>query len=43
VPYRLTWAHEHVDVLPAADGRFFQLKTLRELPAVVAGWARITD
>jgi putative hydrolase of the HAD superfamily len=36
VPYRLTWAAEHVEELPSADGRFFRLKTLRELPAVIA-------
>lgn len=36
VPYHLTWAAERVEHLPAADGRFFRLKTLRELPDVVA-------
>jgi putative hydrolase of the HAD superfamily len=35
VPYPLTWAHEQVEQLPPADGRFFQLKTMRELPGVV--------
>ena len=35
VPYHLTWAHERVEELPTADGRFFQLKTMRELPGVV--------
>ena len=35
VPYHLTWAHERVEELPTADGRFFQLKTMRELPVVV--------
>jgi len=35
VPYPLTWAHEQVEQLPAADGRFFQLKTMRELLDVV--------
>jgi putative hydrolase of the HAD superfamily len=42
VPYHLTWAHEQVDKMPAADGRFFPLKTIRELPAVVAAWTRVT-
>jgi putative hydrolase of the HAD superfamily len=36
IPYHLTWAHEHVDDVPFAEGRFFRLKTLRELPEVVA-------
>ncbi len=35
VPYRLTWAAERVEHVPAADGRFFALTSLRELPAVV--------
>lgn len=35
VPYHLMWAAEHVEETPAADGRFFQIKTLRELPAVI--------
>jgi putative hydrolase of the HAD superfamily len=35
VPYHLTWAHERVEELPTADGRFFQLKTMRELPGIV--------
>jgi len=42
VPYHLTWAHEHVENVPAAEGRFFQLKSVRELPAVVAAWTRVT-
>jgi putative hydrolase of the HAD superfamily len=36
IPYHLTWAHEHVDDVPFAEGRFFRLKTLRELTEVVA-------
>jgi putative hydrolase of the HAD superfamily len=36
VPYHLTWAAERVTELPPADGRFFKLKNLRELPEVVA-------
>ena len=39
VPYPLTWAHEQVEQLPPADGRFFQLKTMRELPGVVRALA----
>ncbi len=42
VPYPLTWAHEHVENMPAAEGRFFSLKNVRELPAVIAAWARVT-
>jgi putative hydrolase of the HAD superfamily len=36
VPYHLTWAAERVETMPRTDGRFFRLKTLRELPDVVA-------
>ncbi|MDO8543543.1 MAG: HAD family hydrolase [Opitutaceae bacterium] len=36
VPYHLTWAHERVEEMPVASGRFFRLKTLRDLPGVVA-------
>ena len=39
VPYPLTWAHEQVEQLPPADGRFFHLKTMRELPDVVRALA----
>lgn len=42
VPYHITWAHEHVENVPAAEGRFFALKSVRELPAVVAAWTRVT-
>ena len=35
MPYPLTWAHEQVEQLPPADGRFFQLKTMRDLLDVV--------
>ena len=38
VPYRLLWAHEHAET-PHAPGRFFELKTLRDLPAALAAWA----
>lgn len=39
VPYHLTWAHEHVDDVPVAEGRFFRLKTVRELPEVLRALA----
>ena len=35
VPYRLTWAHDHVEMPAVAPARFFKLKTLRELPDLV--------
>ena len=35
VPYHLLWAAEHVEELPNAEGRFFELKSLRELTAVI--------
>jgi putative hydrolase of the HAD superfamily len=35
VPYHVTWAGEHVEEAPPVSGRFFRLKTLRELPAIV--------
>lgn len=35
VPYHVTWAAERVEDVPRADGRFFALKSLRELPDVV--------
>jgi putative hydrolase of the HAD superfamily len=35
VPYHLTWAAERVERAPQVEGRFFRLKTLRELPEVV--------
>jgi putative hydrolase of the HAD superfamily len=36
IPYHLTWAHEHADTPPDAAGRFFEVKSIRELPAVLA-------
>lgn len=36
VPYHLTWAAERVEAMPPDRGRFFQLKTIRELTAVLA-------
>lgn len=40
VPYHLTWAHERVDEVPRADGRFFRLKQLGELVEIVRGLER---
>ncbi len=39
VPYHLTWAAERVEQAPEASADLFQIKTLRELPAVVRLWA----
>jgi putative hydrolase of the HAD superfamily len=36
VPYHVTWAAEHAEPPPAAEGRFFELKSIRELPALAA-------
>ena len=36
VPYPLTWAYEHVDIVPPADGRFFEIKSVREVPLLLA-------
>lgn len=38
VPYRITWDLEHAEPPPAADGRFFEAKTLRDLPGIVRRW-----
>jgi putative hydrolase of the HAD superfamily len=35
VPYPLTWAHEHVDEPPVAPGRFHEVRSLAELPALL--------
>jgi len=35
VPYHVTWQHEHTDVFPDAPGRFAELKSIRELPALL--------
>jgi putative hydrolase of the HAD superfamily len=37
VPYHLLWAAEHVEDAPPAEGRFYRLKSLAELPGVVEG------
>lgn len=36
IPYHLTWGAERVDRLPEVEGRFFQCKSIREVPALVA-------
>ncbi len=36
VPYPLTWGAERVEALPAANGRFFQLASLHELPPLLS-------
>lgn len=38
IPYHLTWAAERAEALPGADGRFFRLKNIRELPATIERW-----
>ncbi|HNC22651.1 MAG TPA: HAD family hydrolase [Opitutaceae bacterium] len=35
VPYHLLWGGEHVEQTPNAPGRFYQLKNIRELPALL--------
>lgn len=39
VPYPITWAAERVEHPPRLDGRFFQIKSVRELPAVLTTWS----
>ena len=39
VPYHITWAAERVETVPDAPGRFFSLKSVLELPAVIQTWA----
>ncbi len=39
VPYPILWAHERTDETPRAPGRFFELKSLHDLPALVTRWA----
>ena len=36
VPYHLTWAAEHVEEAPPAGARFFRLRSVTELPALIA-------
>lgn len=35
IPYHLLWELEHAEHLPDAPGRFFELQTLRDLPALL--------
>ncbi len=42
VPYHLLWTHERTEERPPTGGRFYELKTLRDLPAVVREWAGTT-
>lgn len=37
IPYALTWAHEHAVAPPDAAGRFIEVASIREMPAVLAG------
>ena len=39
IPYHITWALEHAATPALADGRFFAIAKMTELPPVVAGWA----
>ncbi len=39
VPYHITWAAERVETPPQASNRFFQLKTVRDLPTALAAWS----
>jgi putative hydrolase of the HAD superfamily len=39
VPYRITWGHEEAEPPPASEGRFFQAKSLRDVPGIVERWA----
>jgi putative hydrolase of the HAD superfamily len=35
IPYHVTWQHEHMEQLPKVPGRFFQLMSIRGLPALL--------
>ncbi len=39
IPYHITWAAERVETPPQASSRFFQLKTVRELSAILKTWS----
>jgi putative hydrolase of the HAD superfamily len=39
VPYQITWSHEEAAMPRAAPGKFFEARSLLELPAIVARWA----
>jgi putative hydrolase of the HAD superfamily len=38
VPYRITWDLEHAETPPASD-RFFEAKSMADVPGIVARWA----
>jgi putative hydrolase of the HAD superfamily len=40
IPDHITWALEHAAAPAGADGRFFTVAKMQELPPVVASWAR---
>ncbi len=42
VPYPLTWQHERVDNPPVANGRFFPVESLREVPGIIRSWITAT-
>ncbi len=39
VPYQITWSHEEAERPVAAAGRFFEARSLLELPRIVVRWA----
>lgn len=39
IPYHITWALEHATAPAGAEGRFFSVEKMTELPPVVATWA----
>jgi putative hydrolase of the HAD superfamily len=40
IPAALSWSHEHADVPPRAEGRYFQAAALDQVPEIVAKLAR---
>ncbi|HMD60619.1 MAG TPA: HAD family hydrolase [Opitutaceae bacterium] len=38
IPYQYTWGHEQTEKPHAAEGRFFEAASLRELPGIVERW-----
>jgi putative hydrolase of the HAD superfamily len=39
IPYHIIWQAERVEKMPAPGAPFWEIKTLRELPAIVREWA----
>ena len=35
IPYAITWAHEHADVLPDQQGRYHEIEHIRQLPTLL--------